>query len=113
MEDEEESITDSNNINSDVFIHAYSSQIENLDAIFTSDNLDRSNEPVNAINNLKINNARYELKTTTTSDAQGNLTSDLDTVTHTSNGPDTVTHTSNVVSNKKLLRFRTIGEFHV
>ena len=44
------------------------------------------------------------------SDAQGSLTSDLDTVTHTNNGPNTVTFTSNEILDKTLFSGRTIGE---
>ena len=67
----------------------------NMDAIFTSEKLDKSGELVNAINNLAINNTGYELNKATASDSQGDLTGDPDIVTHTSNGPDTVTHASN------------------
>ena len=49
----------------------------------------------NAINNLKITDAKYELNKASTSDRQGNIMSDPDIFTHTSNRPDIVTHTSN------------------
>ena len=60
-------------------------------------------ELVNAINNLTIKDSEYELNTTTTSDAQGNLTSYQDTVTDNSNG----------ISDKKILSCRTIGEVSI
>ena len=41
MDDEEESITDANNVAADVFSHASSSQRDNLDAIFTSEKLEK------------------------------------------------------------------------
>ena len=103
MEDEEESTTDNINVTSDAFSHASSSLRENTDVIFTSDNLDKLNELVEAINNLKINNAGYELKIATTSDAKGDITSNPYTVTHTINDPDTVNHTSNRILDEKLL----------
>ena len=41
MEDEEESITNTDNVSADVFSHESSSQRENLDAIFTSEKLEK------------------------------------------------------------------------
>ena len=64
----------------------FSSYRENLDTIFTNEKIEKSDELVNTINNLTINNPIYELNIATTSDTQGNLTSDPDTVTHTNNG---------------------------
>ena len=98
MEDEEESITDVNNVTADAFSQASSSQRENADAIFKSDKIDKSYELVNAINNLTINDNVYELNRATASDTQGNITSN----------PDTVTHTSNIILDETLLSCRTI-----
>ena len=78
-----------------MFSHASGSQRETSDVIFTSKKLDKSEELVNAINHLKINYARYELKKASFVYARSGLTSDTNTVTHTRNRPDTVTHTSN------------------
>ena len=103
MEYEEESITDSNNITAAEFSHVSISQRKNADVIFTSEKLHKLDNLVDAINNLTINNAGYELKKSTASDAQGNLMSNQDTVTHTSNG----------ILDETLLRYRTIGEFPV
>ena len=86
MEYEEESIMDANNVTADVFSHASSSKRENVDLIFTCEKLDNTDELVNTINGLIINDAVYVLNKAIASDAQGNLTSDPDTVTHTSNG---------------------------
>ena len=86
IEDEEESLMGANNVNFDAFSHASISQRENLDTIFTSENLEKLDELINAINNLIINDAIKELNTATTSDAQGNPMNDPDTVNHTSNG---------------------------
>ena len=80
-----------------------SSQRENPNAIFTSEKLEKLDELVDAFKNLKINDAGYELNTATASGAQGNCTSD----------PDTVTHTSNGVLDQTLLSCRTIGEVSV
>ena len=75
MEDEEESIIDAINVTADAFSHVSSSQRENLDTVFTSEKIDKSDDPFKAMNSFKINSARYELSAATTSDAQGNLTS--------------------------------------
>ena len=77
---------ESYNFTADSFSNASSSQRENLDAIFTSEKLDKLEELFGAINNLKINESGYELNTEAVSEAQGNLTSNPDTVTHSSNG---------------------------
>ena len=53
--------------------------------MFTSEKLDKLDKLVDAINNLTINDAGYEFKKVTESDTLGNLTSNRDTVTHTSN----------------------------
>ena len=95
MEDEEESLTDANNVTTAAFSCAPSSRRGNVGAIFTSERLDKSDKLVNPINNLKIKDKVYELNKTTTSDAQGNLMGYPDTATYTNNRPDTVTHTSN------------------
>ena len=103
MKDVEESITDANNVTADAFSRVSSLQRENLDAIFTGENLDKSDELVDAINNSKIKDSIYELKIATTSDAQGDLTSN----------PDTVTHTSNGILDEKLLSFWSIEDVSV
>ena len=103
MEDEEKSITDANNVTDDTFSHASSSQIENADVIFTSEKLDKSDELLNAINKLTTNEAVYELSKATTSDAQGDVTSN----------PDTINHISNIILDETLLSCRTIGEVPV
>ena len=96
---EEVSITDANDVTADTFSHASSAQRENSNAIFTSENLEKLDELVDSVKNLTINNAEYyESNTATASDAQGNLTSDL----------ETVTCTSNRIFDQKLLSFRTI-----
>ena len=57
IKDEEKSKTDTNNITADAFSHASSSQREHADAIFTSEKIDKTDNLVDAINNLKINDA--------------------------------------------------------
>ena len=101
IEDEEESITDANNATSGAFSHISSSQRENSNAIFTSKKLEKLEYLVNAIYSLKINDAGYELSTATASGEQGDLTSN----------PDTVIHTSNGILYQKLLSCRTIVGF--
>ena len=84
---EGESITDTNNVNVDIFNHASNAQRENKNVIFTSEKLDKLDNQVDAVENLKINNAEYySSNTLTASDSQGNITSNQETVTHTSNG---------------------------
>ena len=57
-----------------------------MNAIFRSEKLDKSDDMVDAVKNLEINDAEYyESNTVTASDAQGNLTRNLETVTRTSN----------------------------
>ena len=77
---------DSNNVTYDTCSLLSSSQRENLSAIFTSEKLEKSEKLVYAVNNMKINDVRYELNIETMSDSQVDLASDSDTVTHTSNG---------------------------
>ena len=68
-----------------MFSHISISQRENLNAIFTSEKLEKLDNLVDAINNLKINDTGSELSTAPASVTQGDLMSDPDTVTHTRN----------------------------
>ena len=86
MEVKEESIIDSHSVTAGAFRHVSSLHKENLDAIFTNEKLEKLDNLVTKINNVTINNSGYELITAAVSDAQGNLASDLYTVTHISNG---------------------------
>ena len=96
---EEESIAYSNDVTADTFSHPSSAQRENANAVFTSDKLGKLDYLVDAVKNLTINDAKYyQSKTATESDAQVNLTSD----------PETVTHTSNGIFEQKILCCRTI-----
>ena len=55
--------------------------------IFTSEKLDKLDELIDAVNNFIINDTKYYLSNTVTmSDAQGDITSNPETVTRTSNG---------------------------
>ena len=84
--------------------HTFNTQREDFNATFTSEKLDKSEMLVEAVNNLIINDARYyESNTTTASDAKGDLTRNLETVTHTRNGNETANHTSNRNSEQQLL----------
>ena len=86
-----------NNVTADASIHApsYREKIR--------ENLDKLDNLVNTINNLTINDAGYELNIATASDAQGHITSNT----------DTVTHTSNRILDQKLLSCRTTVEVSV
>ena len=67
---EEESISDANNVNADTFSHASNTQRENVNAIFTSEKLDKSDDLIEAVNILTINNSKYyESNTATAGDA--------------------------------------------
>ena len=61
--------------------HGFSQQIENSNVILASEKLKNSNKLVNTVTNTRINNARYELNTENTSDAQVEFVSDPDTPT--------------------------------
>ena len=70
----------------DTFSHASSSQRENANAFFTSENLDKSSELIDTVNNLTINATKYyESNKETASDAHGDIKRNPETVTHTSN----------------------------
>ena len=68
-----------------------------------SEKLDSSDNLVDAVKKMKINDIEYELNTATASDAKVDLASK----------PDKVTHTSNRIIDQKLLNSRTIGEIPV
>ena len=56
---EEESAADVNNVPVDKFSHASNTQKQNVHMIFTSENLDESDEMVDAVNNFTISDAEY------------------------------------------------------
>ena len=106
---EEESISDSTNITTGRFIHTSNEQRENANAVFTSENLDKSDELVATLKDLTIKDAKYyELDTSTANDAQGGPTRNPKTVTHTCNEKRKVTDTSNGDFEQKLLSNRTL-----
>ena len=73
---EEESIINAHNVTANTFVHASIVQREISNMIFTSEKLDKSDELVDSVKNLTINDAKfYESNTATASDAQCNLTS--------------------------------------
>ena len=84
-EDEEGSITDANNITADTFSFASISQRKKFEHNIYKLEAKKSDELVNVVNNLTINDAEYELNIATASDTKGDLMSFPDTVTHTSN----------------------------
>ena len=84
---EEESISVFNNVTAGTFSHTSNIQRENANAVFTSENLDKSDELAYALKDWTNNNAEYyESYTATASDSQGDPTCDPKTFTHTSNG---------------------------
>ena len=65
---------------------------------------------VDAVNIFTINDAKYyKSNTVTASDAQGDITRNLETGTHSSNRNKTVTHISNGNFEQKILSNRTIS----
>ena len=71
---EEESITYATHVTVDTFSHASSAQRENPNTIFTSERLDKSDDLVDAVKNLTINDAGYYgSNTATASDEQDSL----------------------------------------
>ena len=62
-------------ITADTLSHTSNTQRENANGIFTSQKLDKSDELVDTVKSLTINDTvYYELNTATASDAQGYLT---------------------------------------
>ena len=83
---EEESITDAGNVTVYTPSHAYNSLRKNANKIFTSEKLDKSDELLDIVKNLTINDAKYyESNTATTSDSKGDRTRNPETITHTRN----------------------------
>ena len=75
-----------NNFTANKSSHAYNTHRENIKAILTSERLDKWDELVEIVKKLIINNIKYyELITSSVSDSQGNITSNPEKVTHTSN----------------------------
>ena len=83
----------------DTFSYVYNTHRENVNAIFTSEELDKSDELVDAVKDFTVYKTKYyKSNAATASEAQGNLTHNLETVTHTINGN----------SGQKLLSYHTI-----
>ena len=82
-----------------------SPQRENSNAIFASDELQNSNNLVNAVaifDNITINDVVYELNAATVSDSQVEFARDSNGINHTNNG----------INHQKILSRRTIGIRH-
>ena len=78
---------DAHNVTVDTFNCTSNTQIENANAILTSENLDKLYELVETLKDLTINAAEYYLSESVNSnDAKGNSASDPKTVDHTSDG---------------------------
>ena len=58
---DEESILDANNVNAGTFSHTSHTQINNSYAIFTSEELDKSDGLAYTLQDLTINGAKYYL----------------------------------------------------
>ena len=106
---EEESISYANNVNAHTFSHTSNTQIDNENAIFKSDKLDKLDNLVDMWKDLTINNVKYyESDTATASDTQGDPTHYPKIVIHTSNGNEKVTDTINRDFEQKLLSNRNL-----
>ena len=78
---------DANNVTANTFSHTPNTQKESANMIFTSEELDKSDELADTLKDLTIKNSVYYApNSATSSDAQRDLTSDPKTVTHTRNG---------------------------
>ena len=98
---DEESILDANNATADNFSHTPNTRRENANGIFTSGKLDKSVELADTLKDLTINNSKYYVSNSvTTSDAQDDLTRNLKTVTHTSNGKEKLQTPATGILNK-------------
>ena len=88
--------SDANNITADTFSHMSNTQIDNANAIFTSEKLDKPDELADMLKDLTINDAEYYVSNSVTAnDAKWDPASDPKTVTHTRDGKERVTNTSN------------------
>ena len=68
-------MTDANKVTADSFRHTSNTQGYNANAIFTSEKIYKSDEVIDALKILTINDAKYyESNSATASDAQGNPT---------------------------------------
>ena len=88
IEQEEEAITDANSATDDKFSIAFNPQRENPNAIFASEKIENLNELVKAVarlENMTINNVRYEFIAATASDTKVEFASNLDVINHTKN----------------------------
>ena len=106
---EEESIADANDVTADTLSHISNTQRDDTKAVFPREKLDESDDLLDALNYLTINDAEYyESNTVTVCEEQGDPTCNPETVTHTSNENETVTNTSNRSFEQKILSNRTI-----
>ena len=84
-------------------------QVDHANVIFTIEELNKSDELVDAVKKLKINNTKYyESNTATARYAQGHLTRNPEAITHAINGNEIATHTSSGYFEQKLLSSQTI-----
>ena len=87
---------DATNLTADTFSHASNTQRENENAIFTSENQDKSDDLSDVLKYFTINEVKYSVSNSATaSDAQGNFTHDPKTGTNTINWKEKVTNTRN------------------
>ena len=87
---------DANNVTADIFSHTPNTQRDNANTIFTSEKLDKSDYLADELSYFTINNAKYYASNSVTArDAQGDLTRDPKTVTHTRNVKEKLIDTSN------------------
>ena len=79
--------SDAQNVTADTFIQTPNTQRNNVNTILTSEKLDKSDELAETLKYLTINDAEYYVSdSANANDTKGDLTSDLKTVTHTSDG---------------------------
>ena len=100
---------DANNVTMDNFSHTSNTQRDNANAIFTSENLDKSDDLADTLNYLTINNTEYYASNSeTVNDAKGDPAINLKVVAHTSDWKGKVTDTGNRNLQQKLLSNQTL-----
>ena len=93
---------DAHNVTADTFSQTSNTQRENANAILTSEKLNISDDLAETLNDLTIKDAEYYISDSVNANyAKGDPASDLETVTHTSDGKKMkVTDSSNGILKK-------------
>ena len=98
-------------VTADTFSQTSNTQRENSNAILTSEMIDKSDELVEKLKDLTINDAEYYISdSANVNDAKGGPTSNPKAITHNSDGKKRkVTYTSNRILQQKILSSQTFS----